>query len=101
MDFSLNETKIKKLCGQAAFKKGRAFIQAGKIQLSPDPNEDRLMKGVVSGRNEFYVSVKQEADGEILASCSCPPVGFVSTYAILLPASCWRLRTCSSVRILL
>ena len=80
MNFSLNETKIKKLCGQAAFKKGRAFIQAGKIQLTPDPNEDRLMKGIVNGRNEFYVSVKQEADGEILASCSCPPVGFVSTY---------------------
>ena len=80
MNFSLNETKIKKLCGQAAYKKGRAFIQAGKIQLSPDPNDDRLIKGIVTGRNEFHVSAKQEQNGEILASCSCPPVGFVTTY---------------------
>lgn len=80
MNFSLNETKIKKLCGQAAYKKGRAFIQAGKIRLTPDPNEDRLIKGTVTGRNEFHVSVKQESDGEILASCSCPPIGFVKTY---------------------
>ncbi|WP_142830378.1 DEAD/DEAH box helicase [Planococcus soli] len=80
MNFSLNETKIKKLCGQAAYKKGRAFIQAGKIRLMPDANEDRLIKGIVTGRNEFHVSVRQESDGEVLASCSCPPVGFVKTY---------------------
>ncbi|MDQ0429238.1 superfamily II DNA or RNA helicase [Planomicrobium stackebrandtii] len=80
MNFSLNETKIKKLCGQAAYKKGRAFIQAGKIRLMPDANEDRLIKGIITGRNEFHVSVRQESDGEILASCSCPPVGFVKTY---------------------
>lgn len=80
MNFSLNEPQIKKLCGQVAYKKGRAFLQAGKIRLTPDPHEDRLIKGVVIGRNEFHVSVKQESDGEILASCSCPPVGFVKTY---------------------
>ncbi|TWT06316.1 helicase SNF [Planococcus sp. CPCC 101016] len=80
MNFSLNETKIKKLCGQAAYKKGRTFLQAGKIQLMPDPADDRLIKGSITGRNEFHVSVKQEQSGEVLASCSCPPVGFVTTY---------------------
>lgn len=80
MNFSLNETKIKKLCGQTAYKKGRAFIQAGKIRLMPDPDDDRQIKGIVTGRNEFHINVRQEEDGEILASCSCPPVGFVKTY---------------------
>ncbi|WP_223636135.1 DEAD/DEAH box helicase [Planococcus sp. 4-30] len=80
MNFSLNETKIKKLCGLAAYKKGRSYILGGKIRLSPDLNDDRLIKGIVTGRNEFHVSVRQEQDGEILASCSCPPVGFVTTY---------------------
>ncbi|MDJ0332213.1 DEAD/DEAH box helicase [Planococcus sp. S3-L1] len=80
MNFSLNEIKIKKLCGIAAYKKGKSFIQAGKIQLLPDLSDDRLIKAVFTGRNEFYVSVKQQEDGEILASCSCPPVGFVQTY---------------------
>lgn len=80
MNFSLNETKIKKLCGQTAYRKGRSYILGGKIRLSPDLNDDRLIKGIVTGRNEFHVSVRQEQDGEILASCSCPPVGFVTTY---------------------
>lgn len=80
MNFSLNESKIKKLCGQVAFKKGRSFFQAGKIQLMPDPSDDGFIKAVVAGRNEFHVSIKQEQNGEILASCSCPPVGFVKTY---------------------
>lgn len=80
MNFSLNESQIKKLCGQVAFKKGKSFFQAGKIRLTPDSSDDRLIKGFVAGRDEFHVSVKQEADGEVLASCSCPPVGFVTTY---------------------
>ncbi|MGB6406489.1 MAG: SNF2 helicase associated domain-containing protein, partial [Planococcus donghaensis] len=63
-----------------AFKKGKSFFQAGKIRLTPDSSDDRLIKGVVAGRGEFHVSVKQEVDGEVLASCSCPPVGFVTTY---------------------
>ncbi|ANU21893.1 DEAD/DEAH box helicase [Planococcus donghaensis] len=80
MNFSLNESQIKKLCGQVAFKKGKSFFQAGKIRLTPDSSDDRLIKGVVIGRDEFHVSVKQETGGEVLASCSCPPVGFVTTY---------------------
>ncbi|EIM06071.1 non-specific serine/threonine protein kinase [Planococcus antarcticus DSM 14505] len=80
MIFSINETKIKKLCGQVAYKKGRAFIQAGKIQLTPDPSDDLLIKAIVTGRSEFHVSIEQRQEGEILASCSCPPVGFVKTH---------------------
>lgn len=80
MNFSLNDSKIKQLCGQAAFKKGKSFFLAGKIQLTPDKSDEQLIKGLVTGRYEFYVSVKQAEEGEILASCSCPPVGFVTTY---------------------
>ncbi len=80
MNFSLNESKIKKLCGQAAYKKGKSFFQAGKIQLSQDTHDDQLIVGSVTGRNTFHVTVTQQEDGDIQASCSCPPVAFVSTY---------------------
>lgn len=98
MNFSLNETKIKKLCGQTAYKKGRSYILGGKIRLSPDLNDDRLIKGVVTGRDEFHVSVRQEQDGEILASCSCPPVGFVKTYCHHIAGVLLAIERCSSVK---
>ncbi|WP_370512342.1 SNF2 helicase associated domain-containing protein [Planomicrobium sp. CPCC 101110] len=53
---------------------------AGKIMLLKDAAEDLSMEGKVQGRTEFRVRVKQTPSGEILASCSCPPVDFVATY---------------------
>jgi superfamily II DNA or RNA helicase len=80
MNFSLSETKIKKLCGMAAYKKGVTLNQAGKIMLQRDAEDDFSVKATVQSRNAFQVSIKQAQSGEILASCSCPPVGFVKTY---------------------
>ncbi|PSL40083.1 SNF2 family DNA or RNA helicase [Planomicrobium soli] len=79
MNFSLNENKIKKLCGTAAYKKGITLNMAGKIAIQRDGDE-LSVNAKVYGRNEFHVSIKQSTSGEILASCSCPPVGFVATY---------------------
>ncbi|MGI2328385.1 SNF2 helicase associated domain-containing protein [Planococcus sp. YIM B11945] len=80
MDFSLNTSKIHKLCGMAAYKKGVALHQAGKIVFLPNRDDELSVKALVLGRNEFQVSVNESADGEIHASCSCPPVGFVATF---------------------
>lgn len=80
MNFSLNEAKIKKLCGLAAYKKGANLNMAGKITIQKDSADDLSITAKVHGRNEFQVHVKQGEAGEILASCTCPPVGFVTTY---------------------
>lgn len=80
MNFSLNDSKIKSLCGMVAYKKGRILNQAGKIFLKPNSEDDLSIKATVEGSDMFEVSVKQTQDEKILASCSCPPVGFVTTY---------------------
>ncbi|TWT00529.1 DEAD/DEAH box helicase [Planomicrobium sp. CPCC 101079] len=97
MNFSLNEGKIKKLCGTAAYKKGLNLQLAGKVAILMDAADELLVKGTVKGRTEFHVSVKQTPTGEILASCSCPPVGFVATYChhiagVLLAIDEWQQR---------
>ncbi|WKA54735.1 DEAD/DEAH box helicase [Planococcus shixiaomingii] len=80
MNFLLSELKIKKLCGSAAYKKGVNLNMAGKVLLKRDPADDLSIRATVQGQNEVQVSIKQAPTGEILASCSCPPVGFVATY---------------------
>ena len=79
MNFLLNDAKIKKLCGTAAYKKGKSYFQAGKVVLHP-VSQDDVVKADVLARNPIEVTVKQQTDGEVSAECSCPPVGFVKTY---------------------
>lgn len=63
-----------------AYKRGKVINQAGKIFLEPDAEDDLSIKATVEGRGMFQISVRQTQDGKIIASCSCPPVGFVTTY---------------------
>ncbi|HSP21504.1 MAG TPA: DEAD/DEAH box helicase [Planococcus sp. (in: firmicutes)] len=78
MNLSINDRLIKKLCGDAAYKKGKAYFLAGKVELMPQ-TEERAEARVYIGE-VFTVTVKPAADGSLEASCSCPPVGFVKTY---------------------
>ncbi|WP_372867785.1 DEAD/DEAH box helicase [Planomicrobium okeanokoites] len=80
MNSSLNDYRIKKLCGVAAYRKGKAYFDSGKVALEPLSENVSVVKAEVRANGIFEVSVKEELDGTILASCSCPPVGFVSTY---------------------
>src|SRR5690606_18616932 len=80
MNTLLNDYRIKKLCGLAAYRKGKAYFDAGKVALEPLSEQAAVIKAEVRSTGVFEVSVKEEQDGTILASCSCPPVGFVSTY---------------------
>ena len=80
MNSSLNDYRIKKLCGMAAYLKGKAYFDSGKVALEPLSENVSVVKAEVRANGIFEVSVKEELDGTILASCSCPPVGFVSTY---------------------
>ncbi|MBK3493810.1 SNF2 helicase associated domain-containing protein [Viridibacillus sp. YIM B01967] len=80
MNFSVNETKVKKLCGVIAFKKGKAYYQAGKVNVQPFLQGDSIIKASVKAGADFDVTVKADPDGEIVAECSCPPIGSVQTY---------------------
>ncbi|WP_033543736.1 DEAD/DEAH box helicase [Planococcus sp. CAU13] len=80
MKLALNDFRIKKLCGMAAYRKGKAYFDAGKVRLQPVGEHASVIRAEVHGAGLFEVAVMEEMDGGIQASCSCPPVGFVSTY---------------------
>ena len=80
MKLALNDFRIKKLCGMAAYRKGKVYFEAGKVELQPVGENASAIKAEVRAKGIFEVAVREESDGSIQASCSCPPVGFVSTY---------------------
>ncbi len=80
MNSTINEKKIKELCGITAFKKGKAYFLADKVHLHPSPKDEKVMKATVKAGEDFIVTIKADSVGEVVASCTCPPVGFVSTY---------------------
>ena len=80
MKSTINEKKIKELCGVTAFKKGKAYFLADKVHLHPGPKDEKIMKATVKAGDDFLVTIKADSVGEVVASCTCPPVGFVSTY---------------------
>lgn len=80
MKFLLTDTKIKKLCGMTAYKTGKSYYRAGKVEFVPSDASETQTEAVVKTGENFHVTVKHEASGDISAQCSCPPVGFVPTY---------------------
>lgn len=80
MNFSMNEAKIKKLCGVTAFKKGKSYYQAGKVDLHSFKPEDSILKATVHAVDDVEVMVVADSDGKVGGTCTCPPIGFVKTY---------------------
>lgn len=80
MNFSMNEAKIKKLCGVTAFKKGKSYYEAGKVDLHSFQPEYSIFKATVHAVDDVEVMVIADSDGVVGGTCTCPPVGFVKTY---------------------
>ena len=76
----MNETKIKKLCGVTAFKKGKAYYQAEKVNLHSFQTGSSVIEASVKAGDDFDVLVKADPGGKIVATCTCPQIGFVQTY---------------------
>ena len=80
MNFSMNEKLIKKLCGVTAFKRGKSYYQAGKVRLHAFQQDDVVIKASVKAGDDFDVTVEVSPNGNVTATCTCPPIGFVQTY---------------------
>ena len=80
MNFSMNEAKIKKLCGVTAFKKGRFYYRAGKVQVHSFQPDDSVIKATVHAGDDVEVMVVADSEGKVGGTCTCPPIGFVKTY---------------------
>lgn len=64
MNFSMNESKIKKLCGiTTTFKKGKAYFQADKVNLHSFQKGSSVIEASVKAGDDFDVLVKGTPNG--------------------------------------
>ena len=70
MDIKVNLNRIKEMCGTVSYKKGSYFYRANKVTFNKY-NFD-LCEATVSGTEDFQVTIKKDAAGNLEAKCSCP-----------------------------
>lgn len=71
MSFRLTERIIKIKCGQAAYHKGLAYYEAGKVTLLPSEDESPIYDSTVDGNERYQISVEIDQHGDIHAGCTC------------------------------
>ncbi|MDF2879123.1 MAG: helicase [Clostridia bacterium] len=80
MNFLVSEMTIKRLCGDNAFKKGRAYYRAKKVKLQSYNEHSKIIEASVEGNSIFYVTVKQDKNGKIQGECTCPTLASFDKY---------------------
>ncbi|WP_075617819.1 DEAD/DEAH box helicase [Paenisporosarcina indica] len=70
MDVKLNHKIIKEVCGTVSFKKGDSFYRTGKVSFESYGPESCI--AVVSGTEDFKVSIEKKMNGKFNSTCSCP-----------------------------
>lgn len=70
MDIKMSNKKIKEMCGSVSFKRGEAYVRAGKVIIHND--SETLCKATVKGTEDFHVKIEKGTNGRIQTSCSCP-----------------------------
>lgn len=75
MDIRLNQKIIKDLCGTVSFKRGDAFYRAGKVKFEKYSSDSA--EAIVSGADDFNVTVFKKGDGQFETLCSCPKLASV------------------------
>lgn len=70
MNISLDRKKIQDRCGAVSFKKGDAFYRANKVEFLNEGLES--CEAVVTGTEDFHVTLEKDAGGKLHTSCSCP-----------------------------
>jgi len=70
LNIKLTHQIIKEMCGITSFKRGSAFYHANKVVF--DSYENHQYHAIVTGTEDFYVTIKHDEKGEIQAKCTCP-----------------------------
>ncbi|WHX42408.1 DEAD/DEAH box helicase [Mesobacillus sp. AQ2] len=76
MEIKLNQKLIKDLCGTVSFKRGDAFYRADKVKFT-DYSANRA-EAIVSGADDFQVTVMNTGDGRFQTECTCPKLASVT-----------------------
>ncbi|MED4463425.1 DEAD/DEAH box helicase [Metabacillus fastidiosus] len=72
MNYFLNQRKIKQICGETAYKKGKKYFQEKRVYLKDyDPNSF-IFEAAVKVDGIFNVLIEREGNGFIYAECTCP-----------------------------
>ena len=72
MAFHLTRQEIRLLCGRLAYEKGEAYVRERKVGLTHIDHDYGVYEAVVSGREDFAVSIEFAQDRSMDASCTCP-----------------------------
>lgn len=72
MNYFLNTKKIKDICGEISYKKGKKYFQDNKVVLKNFHPSDAIVNASVKGNGLFHVVIKKGQNGFIHAECTCP-----------------------------
>ncbi|WP_420846127.1 SNF2 helicase associated domain-containing protein [Neobacillus notoginsengisoli] len=72
----MNQKIIKERCGPVSFKRGEAFFRANKVTFRRV--SDGKWSAVVSGAEDFHITVEADQNGQIVTTCTCPSLASVS-----------------------
>lgn len=70
MNMNLNYKIIKEMCGTVSFKRGDSFFRSNKIAFQQYSLNG--CQAVVSGAEDFHVTIEKTSKGEIQTQCTCP-----------------------------
>jgi superfamily II DNA or RNA helicase len=91
MSFQLTRRVIKLLCGERAYELGDISCQAGEVTIThTDPDHPRY-EATVQGSIGTQVSVEIDRNGDVHATCTCPPAGSPSRYCEHIAAALIKL----------
>lgn len=77
MNHFLTLHKIKEMCGEVSYKKGRKYFLDNKVRMENYEESSESYYGTV--QDEFYVHI-EERNGEIYADCTCPKLASIQTH---------------------
>ncbi|MGG3798737.1 SNF2-related protein [Metabacillus fastidiosus] len=72
MNYFLNQRKIKQICGETAYKRGKKYFEEKRVYLKDYNPNNFIFEAVVKGDGIFNVLIEREGNGFIYAECTCP-----------------------------
>jgi len=80
MAFHLTRQEIRLLCGRLAYEKGEVYVRERKVTLMQYDPDYGVYEAVVSGWEDFAVSIEFAQDRGMEASCTCPSLSSYENY---------------------
>ncbi|WP_281868851.1 DEAD/DEAH box helicase [Brevibacillus parabrevis] len=72
MNYFLNQQKIKQICGDISFKKGKRYFAEKRVKLIHYHPGQSIFRATVNSGALFDVTIKKDNNGYIYAECTCP-----------------------------